>query len=103
MEKNNYIRTNPPAETWAKTFGKCALCGSDFTDHVLMKPENLFICEPCARRKGTATVSEYRDVVFGYKSRFNPKANFYHERLLIEPDFFRLEESCFIEEFNPYL
>lgn len=90
MKKNSYLYNRPvfgtapnriePEDqtneyTWSKTFGNCALCGGDLgTVHVLMKPEHLFVCNPCSDRKRQRTVSEYRSTVFGWGSvRLNIK------------------------------
>ena len=119
MKKNNYLSNRPQfgtnpnridpeletnADLWAKTFGKCALCGIDIgAVHVLMKPQRLFICNTCAEKKRKTSLAGYRKHVFGFGADVNQKANFYFERLLIEPDYFRSELACFIPEFNPYL
>lgn len=119
MKKNKYLTnrfqfgTNPNpidpetetnADLWAKTFGKCALCGADIGPvHVLMQPERLFICNTCADKKRKTSLSGYRKHVFGFGAEVNQKANFYFERLLISPSFLRSEMAAFIPEFNPYL
>lgn len=119
MGKNNYLynrprfgtnpnRIDPDMETnadlWSKTFGKCALCGNDLgTVHVLMKPQRLFICNTCSEKKRGSSLAGYRKHVFGFGADVNQKANFYFERLLISPSYFRSELAAFVPDFNPYL
>jgi hypothetical protein len=95
---------NDPFYIWEKTFGKCCFCGTDIgTDTELIEPEIMFSCRSCADKKQGRSVSSFRDVVFGHKSRYNPDANFYFERLILHPDFFKSESAVFVAEFNPYI
>jgi len=106
--EQNPNRIDPDMETdsdlWAKTCGNCGLCGNDLADvFELMKPQRLFICNNCSEKKRKSSLSAYRKHVFGFGCEVNQKENFYFEKLLISPSYFRSESACFIPEFNPYL
>jgi CRISPR/Cas system Type II protein with McrA/HNH and RuvC-like nuclease domain len=90
-----------------KTFGYCGYCGVDIyegfhIDHMHPRSRggsdglrNLIAsCQNCNLSKGARTVEEFR--------RYKKCGDFFFEKLLFYPDFFKAKKAIFIKSFNPY-